>query len=308
MINVKNLQKSYDAFQALKSINFTVNKGEILALLGPNGAGKTTTMKIMTGFLPADGGKVEIDGETLNEESALQIQNRIGYLPENAPLYPDLNVYEHLDFSATVHGVPKDQKEKAICRVVGACGLEEKLYFNISELSKGYKQRVGLAQALIHDPEILILDEPTTGLDPNQIVDIRSFIESMRKEKTIILSTHIMQEVEAIADRVVVINQGEVVAEGTPESLMRGKSSSHMTRITVRGCPVSAQKTIEKVPNLENLQKENTPHAEVIIFTAHTSEDRRADIAREIIRAELELLEMITEKQRMEDVFQELTK
>ena len=306
MISVSHLQKSYGNFQALKDIHFTAQKGEILALLGPNGAGKTTTMKILTGFLDANHGSVEIDGEKLTENSLLRLQKKIGYLPENAPLYPDLNVWEHLDFSVSVHEI--DNKEKAIQQAARTCGLEEKMYFNISELSKGYKQRVGLAQALIHDPEILILDEPTTGLDPNQIIEIRDFIESLRMDKTIILSTHIMQEVEAIADRVVVINQGEVVAEGTPEELMRGKSTSHRTKITVRGCPVSTQKTIEKISSLEDVKKENTFGEGIVVFSVYTTEDRRSDIAREVVKAKLELLEMITEKQRMEDVFQELTK
>ncbi len=307
MISVKNLQKNYGEFEALKGINFEVKKGEILALLGPNGAGKTTTMKIMTGFMNADKGKVELDGEILTETSVLRLQNKIGYLPENAPLYPDLNVYEHLEFTAKVHGIPTDEKEKAIRRVVGTCGLEEKLFFNISELSKGYKQRVGLAQALIHDPEILILDEPTTGLDPNQIIDIRNFIKSLQKEKTIILSTHIMQEVEAVADRVVVINEGQVVAEGTPDELMRGRESTHKTKVMIRGCAITAQKSIEKVGNLENITKESHS-TDMVLFTVFTSDDKRSDIARAIVGSDLELLEMITERQSMEDVFQELTK
>ena len=307
MISVKNLQKNYGEFEALKGINFEVKKGEILALLGPNGAGKTTSMKIMTGFMNADKGKVELDGEILTETSVLRLQNKIGYLPENAPLYPDLNVYEHLEFTAKVHGIPTDEKEKAIRRVVGTCGLEEKLFFNISELSKGYKQRVGLAQALIHDPEILILDEPTTGLDPNQIIDIRNFIKSLQKEKTIILSTHIMQEVEAVADRVVVINEGQVVAEGTPDELMRGRESTHKTKVMIRGCAITAQKSIEKVGNLENITKESHS-TDMVLFTVFTSDDKRSDIARAIVGSDLELLEMITERQSMEDVFQELTK
>ncbi len=307
MITVQGLQKKYGHVKALSDVSFSVKKGEVLALLGPNGAGKTTTMKIMTGFIEADQGKVEMGGLELFEDTTAQIQSQIGYLPENAPLYPDLNVYEHLDFAASVHGISAADKPLAIAQTAKVCGLREKLYFDISELSKGYKQRVGLAQALIHDPKILILDEPTTGLDPNQIIEIREFIDTLRQEKTIILSTHIMQEVEAVADRVVVINKGEVVAEGTPDELMRGQSASHRTRIMVRGCPNKTESILRVIENFQDLQKETVPGGEVIVFNIYTSEDRRADIARQIVSSELELLEMITEKQRMEDVFQQLT-
>lgn len=308
MITVNNLKKNYGDFRALNDINFTASKGEILALLGPNGAGKTTTMKILTGFMNSDDGCVEIDGESLNSENAQILQGKIGYLPENAPLYPELNVYEHLDFSASVHQIPTHEKAKAIRQVAKTCGLIEKMYFDISELSKGYKQRVGLAQALIHDPEILILDEPTTGLDPNQIIEIRSFIDSLRADKTIILSTHIMQEVEAVADRVVVINKGSVVAQGTPEELMRGQSVSHKTKIIVSGCPKKIKKQLLSIEGVEDVLEEVHPQKEIVIFTVFTSEDKHSDIARTIVEAKLDLLEMTSERQSMEDVFQELTK
>ena len=308
MITVTNLQKNYGNFRALHDINFSANKGEILALLGPNGAGKTTTMKILTGFMKADDGTVEIDGEILNSDNTQILQSKIGYLPENAPLYPELNVFEHLDFAASIHQIPATEKGKAIRQVAKTCGLMDKMYFDISELSKGYKQRVGLAQALIHDPEILILDEPTTGLDPNQIVEIRSFIDSLRSTKTIILSTHIMQEVEAIADRVVVINKGNVVAQGTPEELTRGKSAAHKTKIAVRGCPKKTKKQLQSIEAIEDILEELHSQKEVVVFTVFTTDDKRSDIARAIVQAELDLLEMTSERQKMEDVFQELTR
>ena len=308
MITITNLQKNYGHFQALHALNFAAHKGEILALLGPNGAGKTTTMKILTGFMDADGGTVEIDGEVLTNKNRQKLQSKIGYLPENAPLYPELNVYEHLDFAASVHQIPSHEKEKAIRQVAKTCSLIDKMYFDISELSKGYKQRVGLAQALIHDPEILILDEPTTGLDPNQIIEIRAFIDQLRTEKTIILSTHIMQEVEAIADRVVVINRGNVVAQGSPEELTQGKSAAHKTRIAVRGCPKKIKQQLQTVESIDDILEELQPQKDIIVFTVFTTDDKRSDIAKTIVQAELDLLEMTSERQKMEDVFQTLTK
>ena len=307
MLKAKNLQKDYGNFTALKDINMSVQKGEVLALLGPNGAGKTTTMKILTGFLDANHGEVEIDEEILTANNVRRIQNKIGYLPENAPLYPDLNIWEHLDFAADIHGIPADEKTKAIDKVVKVCGLKEKLYFDISQLSKGYKQRLGLAQALIHDPEILILDEPTTGLDPNQIIEIRNFIDSLRKKKTIILSTHIMQEVEALADRVIVINQGEVVAEGTPDSLMQGTSLTHKTKISIKGSLAKAKKELEKLEGVDKIEKEPSPNADIIVLNIFTTENMQALISKTIVNADIDLLEIKTEKEKMEDIFQKLT-
>ncbi|MCF7830407.1 ATP-binding cassette domain-containing protein [Candidatus Gracilibacteria bacterium] len=306
MITVKNLQKNYGPLRALDNVDFEVQQGEILALLGPNGAGKTTAMKIITGFLKSDAGSVEIDGELLEEKSLLRLQNKIGYLPENAPLYPELNVWEHLDFMASVHGIAKEDREKAIREAAKTCGLMEKLYADVSELSKGYKQRLGLAQALIHDPEILILDEPTTGLDPNQIIEIRKFITSLGKKKTIILSTHIMQEVEAIADRVVVINKGRLVGEGTPESL-GGQDSVHCTRITIKGCPKKTERHLKKIKNVDRIEHRPSKEKGVIEVSVFTTEDMRSDIVKALALAELELLEIISEKQTMEDIFQKLT-
>ena len=311
MIQIKNLKKQYQDFIALKGLSFTAKKGEILALLGPNGAGKTTTMKIITGFLSGTSGEVVIDGNNITDDS-LAIQNTLGYLPENTPLYPELNVYEHLEFAAEIHGITnKTEKKKAIDAVVKTCSLKEKLYFNISELSKGYKQRTALAQAIIHDPSYLILDEPTTGLDPNQILEIRSLIRTLGKKKTIIFSSHIMQEVEALADKVVLIHSGEIVAEGTPEDLSQTedmKESSFMIRLIVRGGANNVLSYIKKVPSVAKVVKGSSVGRGINEYTVYTTEDIRESLCEVVIKGKFGLLECSFMKNSLEDTFQKLTK
>jgi len=307
MIKIKDLKKNYGTFQALKGISFEIKKGEVLGLLGPNGAGKTTTMKILTGLLSMTDGEVTIDGNNLKKETT-KIQKKIGYLPENTPLYPELNVYEHLDFVAESHGITDDKKEKAIKETIEACGLTDRLYFNISELSKGYKQRVGLAQALIHNPAILILDEPTTGLDPNQIVEIRDLIKEIGKTKTIILSTHIMQEVEATCDRVIVLREGEIVAKGTPKELAKGNNKGkHITQITIKGTKKAILSAL-KIDGIDKVKTEESTTKGTYSFSIYSEEDMRSTITKAIVKKDLELLEISTKESSMEEVFQDLTK
>jgi ABC-2 type transport system ATP-binding protein len=215
-IEVKNLFKYYGDQAAVKDITFKVNSGEIVGFLGPNGAGKSTTMKIITGYISASSGKVKVCGIPVTE-SSLDTRRKIGYLPENNPLYLDMYVKEYLTFVGNIYKVP-NLKER-VDEMIEKVGLEVEQNKKIGQLSKGYRQRVGLAQAIIHDPEVLILDEPTSGLDPNQLLEIRSLIKSIGKEKTVMLSTHIMQEVEAICDRIVIINKGEIVADNTAKDL-----------------------------------------------------------------------------------------
>ena len=215
-IEVKNLFKYYGDQAAVKDITFKVNSGEIVGFLGPNGAGKSTTMKIITGYISASSGKVKVCGIPVTE-SSLDTRRKIGYLPENNPLYLDMYVKEYLTFVGNIYKVP-NLKER-VDEMIEKVGLEVEQNKMIGQLSKGYRQRVGLAQAIIHDPEVLILDEPTSGLDPNQLLEIRSLIKSIGKEKTVMLSTHIMQEVEAICDRIVIINKGEIVADNTAKDL-----------------------------------------------------------------------------------------
>jgi len=216
-VTVSNVTRLYGPQKALDNVSFEIKKGEITAFIGPNGAGKSTMMKIITGFIPATEGSVSVYG-LLSTPGNIEIRRLIGYLPENNPLYPEMYVREYLGYVADIYKIGKEKK-KAVDTVIEKTGLGAEQRKKISSLSKGYRQRVGLAQALIHDPEVLILDEATTGLDPNQIVEIRNLISGVGKEKTVMLSTHIMQEVEAICNRVIVINKGKIVADGNRESI-----------------------------------------------------------------------------------------
>ena len=218
MIKVENLSKKYGSFEAVKNVSFSVGREQVLGFLGPNGAGKTTIMKMLTGYHFPFSGKVEIDGIPL-EEAPLEIKKRIGYLPEANPLYGDLTPDEYLYFVASSRMLGGTERKKALDAAISACGLEGVRKQRIDSLSKGYKQRVGLAQAIVHDPPILILDEPTSGLDPNQIIEIRSLIMELGKRKTVILSTHILQEVEAVCSQVLILNEGRIAAQGTPAEI-----------------------------------------------------------------------------------------
>src|SRR5690554_477013 len=219
-ICVKNVTKTYGAQKALDDLSFEVKTGEILGFLGPNGAGKTTTMKAITCYITPNKGDILLGGESVNK-SPDKVKRKIGYLPENNPLYLDMPVIDYLNFIGKLQGVSNDNIEAQVKKMVKICGLDLEKHKKIGELSKGYRQRVGLAQALIHDPEVLILDEPTTGLDPNQIIEIRELIKEIGKEKTVILSSHILAEVEATCDRILIIHNGKIVAHGTAEELRR---------------------------------------------------------------------------------------
>ncbi len=227
-ITVSNLSKVYDTQRAVDNITFEVKTGEIVGFLGPNGAGKSTTMKIITCYLAPTSGTVELDGYTIADH-AEEVRRRIGYLPENNPLYLDMAIVDYLRYVAELQHMPKDQINGRIREMIDICGLGRERHKNIGELSKGYRQRVGLAQALIHNPQVLILDEPTTGLDPNQIVEIRELIKHIGKEKTVMLSSHILKEVETTCDRVIIINRGKLVADDTTENLkLRAKGSNQL--------------------------------------------------------------------------------
>jgi len=220
MIEVENVSKNYGTVPAVRDVSFTVDGDQVLGFLGPNGAGKTTIMKILTGYHFPSSGQVKIDAISV-EEDPVEIKRRIGYLPENNPLYGDLSPEDYLFFAASARRIPKAERRKAVDAAIAACGLEGYRQRRIETLSKGYRQRVGLAQAIIHDPDILILDEPTSGLDPNQIIEIRSLIRELGKRKTVILSTHILQEVEAVCSRVLILNEGRIAAQGTAEEIAK---------------------------------------------------------------------------------------
>jgi ABC-2 type transport system ATP-binding protein len=232
-ISVRNLTKLYGDQKAVNDISFDVRTGEILGFLGPNGAGKTTTMKIITCYMPPTGGTVEVDGLSTADRS-LDVRRKIGYLPEMNPLYMDMNVLDYLEYAARLHGLTRSTLTGRMKEMIHLCGLEEVRHKDIAELSKGYRQRVGLAQAMIHDPDVLIMDEPTSGLDPNQIVEIRNLIKRLGQAKTVILSTHILPEVQATCDRVIIINEGSIVADGAPEELQRRFTGGEVLTVELR--------------------------------------------------------------------------
>lgn len=235
-IRITDLTKRYGPQTAVDAISFSVSAGEVLGFLGPNGAGKSTTMKMVCGLIAPNAGSIAVGGKSVADESA-DVRRMIGYLPENNPLYEDMPVLDLLRFSARLQGVPADQETARIREMVDVCGLGDEKHKKVGELSKGYRQRVGLAQAMVHDPQVLILDEPTTGLDPNQIVEIRSLIKELGQAKTVIFSTHILPEVEAVCDRVVIINKGRIVADGSPQSLRARSQGERLLHARIEDAP-----------------------------------------------------------------------
>lgn len=253
MIEVKNLSKKFGNIVAVNGVSFTVNKGEVVGLLGPNGAGKTTTMRIVTCYLPATSGTALVAGFDVFENS-LEVRKRVGYLPENAPLYLDMPVLDFLQFISAIRGIPKQETKSRIRKMVEVCGLESVINRDIGELSKGFRQRVGLAQSLIHDPEILILDEPTVGLDPTQIIEIRELIKEIGKEKTVILSSHILPEVSATCNRIIIIHKGEIVGSGTPDEMAQSSKKSEIIHITIKGPLEDIQRQLNGFPEVKEFK------------------------------------------------------
>ncbi|MDE6452004.1 MAG: ATP-binding cassette domain-containing protein, partial [Odoribacter sp.] len=250
---VENLTKSFGFQKAVDSISFTVRKGEILGFLGPNGAGKTTTMKIMSCFLFPDYGNIYFDKYSIHKH-AYKIKQLIGYLPEHNPLYEEMNVIDFLNFIAKIHDIPHYKILPRVMDMIRLCGLEHEKHKNIRELSKGYRQRIGLAQALIHDPEVVILDEPTTGLDPNQIIEIRELIKNIGKEKTVIMSSHILAEIEATCDRVLIINRGKIVANGTSAELRRKSNTDKLLNVHIIVAPhPDIYNALDELPEIDNI-------------------------------------------------------
>jgi ABC-2 type transport system ATP-binding protein len=304
-IVVKNLTKKYGAQRAVDDISFEVKTGEILGFLGPNGAGKTTTMKAIVSYLAANEGTIEVGGISV-QDFPEKVKKCIGYLPENNPLYEDMPVIDYLQFVAELQDVPKNRIRERILEMVVTCGLEGEKHKKIGELSKGYRQRVGLAQALIHDPQVLILDEPTTGLDPNQIVEIRELIRKIGKEKTVILSSHILAEVEATCDRIMIISRGKIVADGSPENLRKQATGREVLHLTIvdgnRNDIILALQAIEtvEVADFGKLQQQ----FEVQSRAGETS--RRAVFALCIEKGWV-ITEMTPIETKLEDIFRELT-
>lgn len=308
MIEVKNLVKLYGDKRAVDDVTFTVQKGEVLGFLGQNGAGKSTTMNIITGYLSSTSGTVTIDGHEILEEP-IEAKNRIGYLPEHPPLYLDMTVKDYLSFMFDLKKVklPKKQHIEEICNIVKIADVYNRV---IKNLSKGYRQRVGLAQALLGNPDVLIMDEPTVGLDPKQMIEIRNLIKSLGERHTVILSSHILSEVQMICDRVIVINKGKLVADGTPDSLSQSMSTDHKLLIRVAGPQEEIKKLLQKIPGMLEVslvgQRES---GEVYDFSLEA--EKGLDIRREVFKRLAErswpLLGMRSSELSLEDIFLQLT-
>jgi len=308
MIQVENLTKYYSDLCAVNQINLDIQKGEILGLLGPNGAGKTTTLRMLTGFLRPSSGSVNILNYKI-EEHPLEIKKLLGYLPESAPLYHDMLVYDYLSYVADIRGIEKGRKLDRIRQLADLCGINEVMHKPVNELSKGYKQRVGLAHAMINDPEILILDEPTSGLDPNQIVEIRQIIKQIGKEKTIILSTHILSEAEATCDRVVIINRGKIVADGSTESLKESAGDKQHIHLTLQNADFkSVDKILSNLKEISGITRiaESDSQLEVRL-DCRAAIDQRAAIYQQIKQTDWIVLDFHQETQTLETIFRELT-
>ena len=307
MIEVEQLRKDYGLAHALNGISFRVQRGEVIGFLGPNGAGKSTTMKILTCFLLPTSGRATVDGLNVVEQS-LKVRSRIGYLPESTPLYGEMRVDDYLRFCAEIRGVEATKRKAAIDRAVSLCGLTRVTGKNIVELSKGYKQRVGLAQAIVHEPEVLILDEPTSGLDPNQIIEVRNLIERLGQEHTVILSTHYLQEVEKSCSRVIVIHQGNIVADDTRDNLVAAMPASTL-RVRLKGPQDAvARQLAELFPARQvAIAVESDGSLSCSIECGDGNAPIEEAVARLVVKNNWSLLELVRERSSLEDVFRRLT-
>ncbi len=303
MIEVKGVSKSFGRVQAVDNVSFEVRKGEILGFLGPNGAGKTTTMRILTCFIPPTEGTASVAGFDIFK-SPLQVKRRVGYLPETPPLYPEMTVFDYLQFVAHIKGLRGSQVNGRVETVIDRCEIADVREQLIEQLSKGYRQRVGLAQALVHDPDVLVLDEPTAGLDPKQIIQTRELIKSLAGDHTIILSTHILPEVSMTCERVVIINEGRVVAEGTPQSLTARYQDTEVLTLTVEGHEEPVRHAVGGISGVNRVQAK-TVDGEVRTYHVEVAAGRdvRADIARAIVEQGFQLLELRQTSMNLEDVY-----
>jgi ABC-2 type transport system ATP-binding protein len=310
MIHVENLTKYYDDVCAVDRIDLDIEKGEIIGLLGPNGAGKTTTLRMLTGYFSPSEGDIRIKDLSV-QENPLAVKHLIGYLPESAPLYKAMLVYDYLDHVAKIRGLNGDAKGKRLHQLADMCGLKGIMHKTIETLSKGLKQRVGLAHAMMSDPEILILDEPTSGLDPNQIVEIREIIRKIGKEKTVILSTHILSEAEATCDRIVIINKGRIIADGSTDDIKANSGQAGRIRMELVGADFEAvQSRLSPIRGVENIAQ--TPSDDTsrlrIVIDASSRFDPRADLYAAVKETDWVLIDFHQEAKTLESIFRELTR
>ena len=308
MIEVDHLTKTFGKARAVDDISFTVEQGEILGFLGPNGAGKTTTMRILTGYLPATSGSARIGGFDVFEQS-MEVRSRIGYLPETPPLYPDMSVRAYLEFVARIKGVAAVDIGKRVKNAMELTNITDKRDELIKRLSRGYKQRVGLAQAIVHNPDVVILDEPTVGLDPKQIIEVRKLIKGLAGEHTIILSTHILPEVSMTCDRVVIINKGHIAAVDTPDNLTTQLKGGERVHLEVRAEPESLNEALEQLEGVTQVEIsaiENSDHLSVVV-ESESGRDLRSAIAASVIGQGFDLYELRAVSLSLEDIFLQLT-
>lgn len=307
MIEVQQLTKRYGPTLAVSDVSFEVSKGEVLGFLGPNGAGKTTTMRVITGYLPPTSGKVTVAGYDVAEES-IEARRHTGYLPENPPVYQEMRVSEYLAFVGRIKGVPRGELRKRAADVSEKCAITDVQSRQIGKLSKGYRQRVGLAQALIHNPDVLVLDEPTAGLDPKQIHETRDLIRGLSGEHTVILSTHILPEVSKTCDRVVVINAGKVAAVGTPSELTQRLQGFESVLVTAEGPGQEIKARLERVEGVSRVEERDAAEGRAT-FEVHATKEKdvRAELARAVVESQWRLLELRTSGMSLEDIFLKLT-
>ena len=302
MIEVEGLTKDYGPRRAISNLNFQANQGEILGFLGPNGAGKTTTMRILSGFMPPTYGKAQVAGFDVVDQS-LEVRKRVGYLPETVPLYPDMTVFDYLKYMADLRHIKNG--DDRVDDVLDTVHMRDRANGYIGNLSKGMRQRIGLAQALLHEPEVLILDEPTIGLDPAQIKEVRTLISEIGKQRTVLLSTHILSEAQQICDRVLIINKGEIVVEDTPSRLQAGLTGIQRVALRVRGDGDGLEKLVSEIPGVGQVM---APQDGMVEVDCPPGNDLRPAIAREVINAGFDLLELRNIDLSLEDIFLELTR
>jgi ABC-2 type transport system ATP-binding protein len=309
MIHVENLSKYYGDFCAVDQVSFDIEKGEIVGLLGPNGAGKTTTLRMLTGYFRPTSGTIHIKKYSI-EDDTLAIKKLIGYLPESAPLYHNMLVFDYLKYIASIRGLYGQKRSGRIRDLVDLCGLEQIMHRTIGELSKGLKQRCGLAHAMMDDPEILVLDEPTSGLDPNQIVEIRDIIKEIGKEKTVILSTHILSEAEATCSRLVIINNGKIVADDTTAALKQRANEEYTLHLSLKGANLTeVEKHLLPVQGVKRIKQTETAENQPLDFRliCFSDHDIRGEVYASIRKTDWELMEFYRETESLENIFRELT-
>jgi len=307
MIEVSNLLKTYPGVTAVDGLTFRVEKGEVVGFLGPNGAGKTTTMRILTGFLAPTSGSASVAGFDVLTKS-LEVRRRVGYLPENNPLYTEMRVEEYLRFRATVKGVERSAREAAVGAAIERVGLKERRRSIIQHLSKGLRQRVGLADAILHDPEIVILDEPTIGLDPTQVREVRELVRELGRDRTVLLSSHILSEVEKVCGRVLIMFRGKLVAHGTPAEIAGRLRKSSIFRLEVRGAAgLAVKEAVERVPGVVRIILEDKGETRRLLIEGKEGVDLRADLFQACVAGGWTLLELAPERPTLEEAFTALT-